>query len=167
MYSIEDKNEAVKNVQAKLLDIEYAKDETKTLPIDGVYGTETAEAVLRFQHDNGLQETGKVDYETFVLLCGEAENVANVMAEQKETHNDPFPLRVTSQGVYVEILQNILNRLSEHYGDGTKTFHSGYFSDRTEDAVKFMQKKLHKPVTGTVSRDFMRELQKVLNTLEK
>jgi len=167
MYSIEEKSEAVMNVQRMLLDIEYAKEETVTLPIDGVFDTQTQEAVLRFQKEQKMKETGSVDYDTFCALVKESKKANEDPRNYVKTEKDPFPLSVTSSGVTVEILQSVLNRLLLYFGNTAQPFHSGYFSNRTEESVKYIQKILNRTESGIVSRDFFSELLSILLSLEK
>lgn len=44
---------------------------------DGIYGSETTAAVKLFQRQNGIEETGNTDYETWELLRQNAELIDN------------------------------------------------------------------------------------------
>lgn len=61
----EDENDTVKAMQLRLYNIGYIADKDN---VTGYYGEVTAEAVKKFQKNNGLKETGTADNATLVLL---------------------------------------------------------------------------------------------------
>ena len=61
----EDENDSVKAMQLRLYNIGYIADKDN---VTGYYGEVTAEAVKKFQKNNGLKETGTADNATLVLL---------------------------------------------------------------------------------------------------
>mgnify|MGYP002772549075 FL=1 len=65
---ISDKRNAVKQIQKFLLAISYAVPFLPHIGIDGIYGSETENAVRQFQHRYGLTESGNVDYATHKAL---------------------------------------------------------------------------------------------------
>ena len=62
---LEDENDTVKAMQLRLYNIGYIADKDN---VTGYYGEVTAEAVKKFQKNNGLKETGTADNATLVLL---------------------------------------------------------------------------------------------------
>ena len=58
-------SDPVKRLQTMLREL---SPEEADLPVDGVFGERTLEAVMRFQRENGLPVTGEVDQETWQAL---------------------------------------------------------------------------------------------------
>ena len=71
MYSINNKRQSILEIQKALLLLGYG--ETHLVPLDGIFGEYTRDAVMHFQSENGLTVSGKVDYDTFSVLM-EASN---------------------------------------------------------------------------------------------
>lgn len=75
--------------------------------IDGKYDYTTQEYIKRFQRENGLEETGIVDNNTWLLLQSHSGNMAS------ELSNDNFNMEMeTPPGVYNISNENILEKIS-------------------------------------------------------
>ncbi len=122
-----DANEAVTALQQKLYDLSYY-----TGKIDGVYGDTTAVAVLSFQADHGLTQTGDADAETQRLLFSVRYR----------------PLRLGSMGRDVQLLQARLTELG--YYDGKI---SGTYLPATQQAVYTFQLCSGETPTGLADED--------------
>ena len=68
IYRIDREEEAIAEVQRYLRAVSYKHEEVPHVGIDGIYGEETARAVLAFQELFDLPATGRTDSETFALL---------------------------------------------------------------------------------------------------
>ena len=148
MYRINEKAEAVREVQAYLRELSRVYDEIPVLSVDGVYDERTREAVRVFQRMKGLIETGEIDYETFLVLyeayrplkeerIGESELIPAVA----------FPLRLGDSGSFVRILQSVL---AEIYSLPLPA--DGFFGRTTEDAVRKAEERYLLAPSGTVDR---------------
>ena len=71
VYRIDRKPEAIAEIQTYLRALSYAYAALPTVGIDGIFGTQTEDAVRAFQRLFSRQETGYVDAETFALLYRE------------------------------------------------------------------------------------------------
>ena len=67
IYKLGDSGDAVKRMQDRLAELGYTETET-----DGTFGEGTEKALLRFQQENNLLETGMADEITMTLLLSES-----------------------------------------------------------------------------------------------
>ena len=129
------------------------------LEITGVFEETTKNAVLAFQKNNQLPQTGVVDAATWDLLYRQfigivdnvfLENSANVITAA------PFPgvvLHTGLSGPSVTQLQQYLNAISLTYPTITPVAVDGVFGAQTEQAVREYQTTFSLPVTGQVDRE--------------
>jgi peptidoglycan hydrolase-like protein with peptidoglycan-binding domain len=121
---------------------------------NGVFDEETKNAVLAFQREYGLPETGEVNEETwnklssvYLGLIDSAESSgAGIAAEV-------FPgtlLNLGSSGEDVEILQTYLNTVAQVYTEIPTINVSGTFDAATENAVIIFQRIFGIPQSGVV-----------------
>lgn len=71
MYNINDTASAIHNVQRFLY---FLSKSGRLIPVvypDGIYGKETINAVRAFQSEQGIPQSGTVDFETFTRLTDE------------------------------------------------------------------------------------------------
>ncbi len=115
-YGIGDRSDEIEEYQ-KLL---YAKGYLTYAP-DGIYGKQTQNAVRRFQEENGLVVDGCLGRSTIELL--------------KSGTADSFAFNVGMEGADV---QRIQERLA-HYGYLKSSQVTGYYGDKTKEAVKAFQ----------------------------
>ena len=115
-YAIGDKSDEIKEFQQKL----YEKGYLTYLP-DGIFGNQTQNAVKRFQEENGLVVDGCLGKSTIQLL--------------KSGRGDTFTFGVGMEGADV---QRIQERLA-HYGYLKSGQVTGYYGDKTKEAVKDFQ----------------------------
>ena len=86
------KNHAIYNVQKKLTEKGYDPG-----PIDGIMGIRTSEALKKFQKNNGLSVSGKLDIETEKILLendkglADPENDASISSESATTMKHTKP----------------------------------------------------------------------------
>ena len=127
--------EAVKAMQQRLIDLGYLSGTA-----DGVFGTDTAEAVYYFQKNNGLVRDSIAGEKTLQILFS-TDAVKNSVAESTPTVTVPSATIDTSllkkgdSNEYVKVLQQKL--ISLGYLSGTA---DGVFGNLTYRAVKEFQK---------------------------
>ena len=157
MYPITDKSAAILRVQRYL--VSALADEGVFNPIDGVYGEDTRDAVVRFQEKVGLLQTGIVDEETFSLLYR-----AYIAAEQEnDTSDGLYPSEILKRGDTGEEVRRLNSYLFEIFQDERASFFAvvtDEFDGVSEDAVRRLQKKWNEPETGEANRPFRRRLQR-------
>ena len=154
-YQNDDRISVVKHIQTLLRDLEINNGSKVTVPIDGIYGIKTKEAVGKFQEENGLNVTGEVDRDTYDLLYK--------LALQSEINAmEPLPIYLLKNGQsvskgeksdFVTILQIILNALTVSYDDFQALDLSGEFDTSTENAVRRFQKKNAISPSGIVDKE--------------
>ena len=121
---------------------------------DGEFGSSTEQAVLDFQREYGLEQTGIVDrltwYELFDVYYG---FVQTLTAEQIGNSITPFPgtfLKLGAQGEDVLILQEYLNVASTVYPAIPEVAETSVFDEATRNAVFAAQEFFGLPVNGIV-----------------
>ncbi|AOL35823.1 MULTISPECIES: peptidoglycan-binding protein [Geobacillus] len=114
--------------------------------ITGYYGVLTADAVRRFQRDNGLPVTGAVDNQTAARLASAVKAKTNPPATAERP---AIRLSIGSRGEDVKRVQKKLKEL----GYFTYPTITGYYGTVTADAVRRFQQSVKLPVTGVVDSE--------------
>ncbi|MBR2924643.1 MAG: peptidoglycan-binding protein [Clostridia bacterium] len=107
--------------------------------IDGKFGDNTRNAVLRFQRDHGLYADGIAGVKT--------QNKLNAVNGGKAKISDSFVLGLGSECPEVRSLQSYLC----HNGFGPITDKEGYFGESTRDALIMWQVSTNRSTTGTMT----------------
>ncbi len=144
MHRIENKCDAVKEIQDLLLSLSYKDPEIPQVPIDGVYGKNTKNAVMQFQKKHGLNVTGSVDYDTFRKLCDDC----------KAMDSSGYSLSYGDSGPEVEMLHILLSFKDNE----KKRIRSTYFGKDTEDEVRRVQRCFDLEETGIADENLLRML---------
>lgn len=114
--------------------------------IDGVFGTDTQNAVIQLQRDSGLSQTGVVDGNVYAALQGGTSGTTT-----------PLPgdvaLQVGDQNTRVLTLQQQLNRI------GYPVEATGYFGTQTQQAVLNFQRAQALPATGVADQRTLTEIR--------
>ena len=148
MYRINEKTNAVREIQNYLRELSRIYTEIPILSVDGVYDERTREAVRALQRMQGLTETGEVDYETFLALYEAYRPLKDErIGESELIPAAAFPLRMGDSGSYVRILQSVLGEI---YSLPLPA--DGFFGRTTEDAVRKAEERYLLTPSGTVDR---------------
>lgn len=151
-YPINDPREVIRQVQTYLLEILYDRNVLPTIVIDGFYTPETREAVRQFQLDEGLAETGIVDYETWNALYREYLLIL-LRQDKKELVDDgAFDMRIGNVGHPIILLQSTLGELSLFYPVINRPAITGQFGYTTQEAVRALQRSYGLYETGEVDK---------------
>lgn len=134
-YSIGDKSEEIQEYQELLYQSGYL-----TYAPDGVFGKQTQNAVRRFQEENGLVVDGCLGKTTIELL--------------KSGKGETFAFTVGLEG---DDVQRIQERLA-HYGYLKGSQVTGYYGDKTKDAVKSFQSRNKLTVDGVAGYETIAKL---------
>lgn len=138
---------------------------------DGIFASETEEAVKKFQELYGLQVTGEIDLATWNALY------ESYLLALRDT-GIPTPLEVFPNEVgytidmgeksdIVFIVQFILNRLSDIHSEIDKLSESGIYDSETEKDVMEFQKIYTLNVSGRVDRVTWNALANSYNRLSR
>ncbi len=125
------------------------------LSVDGIYGRETRNHVMRFQREHNLPVTGVADQDTYELIK-EIYKLESVLFGQAE------PLRIVlqphqvlmpgSDNVHVYLVQAMLIVMRKYYRDMPPLVATGILDAQTEQAVKWFQKHAGLPVNGEINK---------------
>lgn len=164
MYYTNDKKSYIKEIQ-KYLNVyaDKGRDVLRRVPIDGIMGEKTKNAIRKFQRENGLSESGRVDRSTHSLLSRIFKNEMLLKSISKYVVTPGgFPLRINMQGNDVMALNIILEELGATYGNVSRVNRTRYFDRYTERAVKDLQKILGFSESGEVDSVFFDRLKREL-----
>ena len=146
--------DAVLNLQRYLRRI---IDNGNTIPLDGIYESNTRNAVLFFQRNNGLEETGTVDKETWDAIYIEyertgRENDRRVYIDLFPNNPENYATEIGEQSTFVSILQFILDELRISYDTLPEFTKSGIYDEDTANAVREIQRIHDFSTTGRLDR---------------
>ena len=165
--------DAIRNLQRYLRRISYEENDLLPIPIDGIFGSRTEEAVLEFQRMKGLPATGRVDRTTWELLFAEYDRLTREVDRIEMADLFPkSPARyVTSPGEessFILLLQWMLRELGVLYDELGPIPRSGIMDEETARAVAILQSIHRLPVTGQVDRNtwnrLLREYERIANS---
>ena len=151
-YRIDNETEPVREIQTYLLEVAHTDDRIPKVTIDGHYGDTTRDAVKTFQTIEGIDETGIVDFETWVLLH---RRHSEAQTARKEASAFPFAsdfdLHLGDTGIAVIVLQALLAEFASIYPNVVRPAITGQFGLTTADAVRSIQRNYGLRADGTVS----------------
>ncbi len=137
MYRIDDKPEAIRQVQTYLRVV--GNPEIFIYP-SGIYDENTRLSVIDFQTSRDITPSGDVDKTTFDLLFSEYVT-ANDKNELNRTLDSfiSFPLLPGDSSDGMTHINKTLSRVLEHYGHTHSLRGGNFYSDETAEAVKIMR----------------------------
>ncbi len=151
-YRIDNETEPVREIQTYLLEMAYADDRIPKVTIDGHYGDTTRDAVKAFQRTEGMDETGIVDFETWVLLHSRHSTAQTARTETSAfPFTSDFDLHLGETGLAVIVLQALLAEFASIYPNVVRPAITGQFGLTTADAVRSVQRNYGLRADGTVS----------------
>ena len=122
-----------------------------SIPVDGIYGPLTEEAVRGVQGLFGLEKTGIIDRQTVFAIYDIYFGITEDMESADVTAAAPYAgqlLTVGSSGIEVERLQYYISVISGVYTEIRAPAIDGIFGPETERAVSMVQEALGITVTG-------------------
>lgn len=148
--------EATVMLQTYLRQLSYHDSDIPPIVIDGIFDSQTRDALRAFQKKYGLNPTGRLDLATNDLLY--EKYLLSLATYQIPMPLDIFPIypdtyyySIGSAGFEVGVIQHILTELSSIY-DFDIMEHDGIYSQNTADAVAGFQEKNGIFPTGRVDR---------------
>ena len=151
--------QAILNLQKYLRQLSFFDTSLPEVPIDGIYDSETREAVEIFQRNQGFAVTGEADRETWdALFLAYLDSVRTYTKPIPIDlfYRDPIPsyIQLNDVGFAVSAIQYMLNEALLFYDDSTEELiPDGRFSEQTADAVRVFQRYSDLPQTGTVDAE--------------
>ena len=157
MRDITNERESITELQKYLRELYH--DSEGIIPIvnpDGIYGPETAAAVMAFQERAGLLPTGEVDLATWNAIYAA---YTEALKRRAKPHSiSPFPNEKgydISEGEYsdiVAIVQFMLRLIANTYDDIDGNAPDGVYGEATAKDIRTFQKMHRLPVTGRVDK---------------
>lgn len=151
------KPDAVKNLQKYLRKLSFYTLDSERVPIDGIYGSATRNAVAEFQRIHGLSETGNTDSETWNAIFDEYTLL--IENERKSLGLFVFPnnpieysVAIGDRLLLVNIIQLLLLELRVAYDIFDDIIESGIYDTETSDGIRKFQEINGLEATGEVDR---------------
>lgn len=148
-------DDAVFEIQSYLRNIGRLDSDIARVMPDGIFATETTDAVKSFQRKYGLQETGVVDFDTW-------ERIKNKNSEAVFTVSEPIQIvRITDEDLplvkgmdntLVYTLHLMLNKVAAHYENFTSLPLQSLFDENTEREVRRWQRVISVEENGQVDK---------------
>ena len=153
----QNEREAITNLQRYLRHLSYFSDEIIEVPIDGIFGSDTEEALRAFQTMEGLPPTGRADQTTWERLFRVYTDSIERRSPSKAISHFPqipenYTVEVGEVQFLVNIIQNALQELAIVYGQIGEVPQTGEYDVATADAVRAFQEVVGLPPTGAVDR---------------
>lgn len=171
MRNITNENENIAELQRYLREIYHADGSVPLVNPDGIYGSETADAVRKFQSDNGMSATGRADFATWNAIYEAYIKALERNSRPREIY--PFP----EQGSYeiiegensdtVAIIQLMLKLLADFYDDIDGSEKDGIYNEATMKDIRNFQNRAGVPVTGKIDKVTWNALASEYNRLMK
>lgn len=136
------KGNDVKILQQKLKDYGYFKG-----TVNGIFGNETKNAVIKYQQTKKLKITGIVEQSTWNLLN---KSTSSNTSKTSQVGTKQVTFKILQKGMSGQEVTSLQKKLVELKYIKLNTY--GYFGSMTVDAVKAFQKSNNLPSTGIVDK---------------
>lgn len=150
-FGLGDTGENVRVVQYYLDVLAYFDNELPLVPIDGIFGERTRDAVIAFQNEEGLLPDGIVGRDTWNAINYRYFEVINSLPAGSEASEEIYGGRFLSEGVTgedVRRLQTLINEASDRYSFVPRVTVDGAYGPATANAIRAIQRNAGSPVTG-------------------
>ena len=151
------KPQAISNLKRYLRQLSYFDESILPPPLTDVWDTRTEAALIAFQRNNGLPETGRADDVTWNLLYAEYKrSIENASSPSTMPIFPPKPfgyeVGMGEQSFTVTAIQYMLGELALQYDNLGTVPQSGIYNEETEKAIREFQTRNLLPVTGKVNK---------------
>lgn len=148
-------SQPVRSLQTMLRVLAEHDDRYQTVVPDGIYGTQTRNAVAQFQQNHGLPVTGVTDQRTWEEIAARYEPALIFIDEAQLVEIILNPNEVLVLGdfsPYLYIAQSMLIVLSDVYGSIRAPSVTGTLDSQTADSLSSFQILAGLPVTGDLDK---------------
>lgn len=167
-----DEGDDVKNLQNMLMDIVHIYPKMPVITLNGIYDSQTRNAVRSFQNMMGISDTGIMDKNTYEKLKVIYDKKDQIKAIERIDFSNNVSnnnlnmgsdlsynvLKEGSKGRYVYRLQEYLRRVSLVNQNIPNIALDGIFGSETKKAVMSFQKEYGLEVTGIVDGEMWDKL---------
>lgn len=153
MTQSENRRAEIYELQSMLRLLSKANPNLPYVNPDGIYGAETEKSVLAFQKSHGLPPTGIVDFGTWTAITNAYQNALRLT--QRGLALFPFPsddytIKKGEHSDLVYIIQIMLSGIDTVYDLFSDIDINGVYDEKTENAVRQLQRLSRLPETGVV-----------------
>ena len=148
-------SQPVRSLQTMLRTLAEHDNKYQRVVPDGVYSTQTANAVAQFQQAHGLPMTGITDQRTWEEIVAHYEPALIFVEEAHPVEiilNPNEVLVFGSSSPYLYVAQAMLITLSQVYGSIATPSVSGVLDSATADSLSSFQSLIGLPVTGDLDK---------------
>lgn len=162
--------DARRNLQSYLRQLSYTDTSIPQLPVDGIEGDMTTEAISSFQKSHGLPVTGSADQQTW-------ESIYDSFLSSRSKSLDPQPfcpfptvpvnyaVSKGDNGYLVRTIQHILRELSLIFPSFENVEETGDYDEKTADTISELQAITLNGQTGKTDRETWNTLVSLYDTL--
>lgn len=150
-YSDRQKRQHIFELQRYLHAISLMNRKIPNVVPDGVYGSQTAEAVRAFQREYNLPETGTADFSTWNKIVAVYKEMFRMKpVSYPAFQSEKFICEKGAEGKLVYIIQTLLYGMGQSYDNFPKIKVCGHFNEETASVVMNFQKICSLPANGKV-----------------
>lgn len=150
-YSDAQKRQHIFELQRYLHAISLMDRNIPLVTPDGIYGSQTTEAVKAFQREYKLKETGTVDFATWDKIVVVYKGMFRMKPKPYPVFpSEKFICEKGAQGKLVYVIQAMLYGMSQSYDNFPKITVCGHFNEETEKVVMNFQKICALPQSGKI-----------------
>lgn len=165
MAARDNQRDAIRNLQTYLREISFFDGSIPRVPIDGIYGTDTRDAVGEFQRTRSLPVTSRVNSETWNAVYGEYLRLKRANTREPTVsffpdHSPSYAAELGEKSSFVAIVQLMLRELSADFDEIGELEIDGIFGEATAEAVRAFQRASLLAVTGKVDLETYNRLSK-------
>lgn len=160
--------DAIKYLQTYLRAQTLVDNTFPLVPIDGIFDTQTQNALMEFQRRNNLPPTGVADRTTWDLLYTQYLDI--IRDTSLPAAIIPFPsypknytIKRGEKGFLVATLQYMLNEIGIIYNVFDTLEINGEYDEATEDIIRDFQTRNGIPSTGEVDRKTWEFIARIYN----
>ncbi len=154
----------VREIQEALRALSFVDPRLIPLAVDGIFGSQTAEAVRIFQTLYGLEPTGEVDRATWEELRDSADELRVSPPNPLAVFPHPaYVLRPDEETSVASFVQLILRELSAYYSNIGTVDVSGIYDPETVNEVRNIQKMHRLEENGLLDLDTWNVLSTLFN----
>lgn len=155
MYEAQLLGNPVLSLQVMLRKLKSVYTYLPEVPLDGIFGETTLEAVLLFQRERFPPATGIVTQEVWNEIANEyAKHNGNIEKPRvlRAYPEEGDPLAFGEEGADIALFQLMFQAISEKISMITPEIPTGKFTETLNKNVKWLQSVAGLPLTGTLDR---------------
>lgn len=165
MYRIDTRQSVINEIQRYLASLGYR--DYPVIP-NGVYDSNTREAVRRFQSESALSETGIVDYETFIRLYKKYKDITfKNELRKRDVLGIKFPITPGETREEMLYINRLIASLLDNHGIYHRIRKNDYFSRESEAGVLALKKIFGMSGDGIINEYFYSRMLSERKSIEE